>query len=243
MSKLNASILIIGNEILSGRTQDINIQYIAKKLNKIGIQLSEVRIIPDKENKIIKNLNELRKNYRYVFTTGGIGPTHDDITSISVSKAFKRKYEINNEAYKLLKKYYINKKLNQGRLKMTKMPRGAKLIKNPLTIAPGFYINNVYVLPGVPIIMQKMFDSLVKTLNSSKPIISRNINTNLYESTIAKTLTKFQKKYKSCEIGSYPHFDTKKKAGNVNVVITGTNKSTLEKAIKEIRIALKKIGN
>ena len=159
MSKLNASILIIGNEILSGRTQDINIQYIAKKLNKIGIQLSEVRIIPDKENKIIKNLNELRKNYRYVFTTGGIGPTHDDITSISVSKAFKRKYEINNEAYKLLKKYYINKKLNQGRLKMTKMPRGAKLIKNPLTIAPGFYIKNVFCLPGVHLLKGGQFQS------------------------------------------------------------------------------------
>ena len=122
---------------------------------------------------------------------------------------------------------------------MTKMPRGAKLIKNPLTIAPGFYINNVYVLPGVPIIMQKMFDSLVKTLNSSKPIISRNINTNLYESTIAKTLTKFQKKYKSCEIGSYPHFDSKKKPGNVNVVITGKNKSILEDIQKETEDMIK----
>ena len=140
MSKITSSVLIIGNEILSGRTQEINVKFIAMELSKIGISLSEVRVVPDINKQIIFALNELRKKYDYVFTTGGIGPTHDDITSECVSKALKTKYEINQEAYHLLKEYYPEGHLNEGRVKMTKMPKGSKLIKNVVTVAPGFYI-------------------------------------------------------------------------------------------------------
>ena len=170
MSKITSSVIIIGNEILSGRTQDINVQFIAKELSKQGINLSEVRIVPDKKEEIIETLNLLRKKYDYVFTTGGIGPTHDDITSECVSEALSVKYLINQEVYELLKNHYPKGELNEGRVKMTKMPKGAKLIKNPLTIAPGFYIGNVFVLPGVPTIMQPMFVEVLKYLKSSNPI-------------------------------------------------------------------------
>ena len=179
MSRITSSILIIGNEILSGRTQDINVQFIAKELSKLGISLSEVRIVPDNKQEIVINLNQLRKKYDYVFTTGGIGPTHDDITSECVSEAFSVEYSINSEAYDLLKNFYPEGELNEGRIKMTKMPKGAKLIKNPLTVAPGFYIKNVYVLPGVPKIMQTMFPSIINNLKISDPIISQTVHTNL----------------------------------------------------------------
>ena len=242
MSKITSSILVIGNEILSGRTQDINVQFMANKLSKIGIKLEEVRIIPDIQIQIIDNINLLRKKHNYVFTTGGIGPTHDDITSESVSKAFNRKYIINKEAYKLLEGYYTKGKINEGRLKMTKMPEGSKIIKNPLTIAPGFYIENVYVFPGVPIIMQKMFQQVLKKLKSNKPIISKTINTNIYESIIAKSLTRIQNKYNNCEIGSYPRFDFKKKEANVNIVVSGNSIKNIKSAVNDIITSIKKLG-
>ena len=242
MSRITASILIIGNEILSGRTQDINIQFIAKNLLKTGIILKEVRIVADVKEEIINNLNKLRNSYNYVFTTGGIGPTHDDITSESVSSAFGRKHLINDEAYKLLENHYPKGELNEGRIKMTKMPEGSKLIHNPLTIAPGFTIENVYVLPGIPKIMQIMFLSILNTLNSSDPIISETINTNLYESIIAKDLENIQKNSADCEIGSYPHFDFQKKIGGVNIVISGINKISIDKVVDEIILTIKKLG-
>ena len=146
--KVNAAILIIGNEILSGRTQDKNIAFISTWLNsKCGISVKEVRIIPDDEKIIVKNITILSKNFNYVFTTGGIGPTHDDITAKSISKAFKVKYEFHKEAYQILEKYYGKKKFNDGRKKMAKMPKGAKLIYNPSSAAPGFITKNVLSLP------------------------------------------------------------------------------------------------
>lgn len=242
MSKITSSILVIGNEILSGRTQDINVQFMANKLSKIGIKLEEVRIIPDIQLQIIDNVNLLRKKHNYVFTTGGIGPTHDDITSESISKAFNREYIVNKKAYKLLEKFYSNNKINAGRLKMTKMPEGSKIIKNPLTIAPGFYIENVYVFPGVPKIMQKMFQQVLKKLKSNKPIISKTINTNIYESIISESLTNIQHKYKNCEIGSYPRFNFKKKSADVNIVVSGNNIINIQSAVKEIITSIKKLG-
>ena len=143
MSKITASILIIGNEILSGRTQDINIQFIAQNLLKTGIILKEVRIVADIKEQIINNLNKLRNSYDYVFTTGGIGPTHDDITSECVSIALNREHKINEEAFQLLENHYPKGQLNEGRIKMTKMPKGAKLIYNPMPVAPGFIMENV----------------------------------------------------------------------------------------------------
>ena len=165
MTLLTAGILIIGDEILSGRTQDTNANFIAKNLTSSGIKLEEIKVIQDKKND-------------YVFTTGGIGPTHDDITSESIAEAFNKKYGINKEAFNILEKYYPEGEFNKSRQRMTKMPTDAQLIYNPMTAAPGFILKNVYVLPGVPKIMQIMFLSILETLDSSDPIISKTINTN-----------------------------------------------------------------
>ena len=242
MSKITSSVLIIGNEILSGRTQEINVKFIAMELSKIGISLSEVRVVPDINKQIIFALNELRKKYDYVFTTGGIGPTHDDITSECVSKALKIKYEINQEAYHLLKEYYPEGHLNEGRVKMTKMPKGSKLIKNVVTVAPGFYIKNIFVLPGVPKIMQVMFKEVIKKLKKTKPIISITINTNLYESIMAKDLDIIQNAHMECEIGSYPHFDFNRRSASVNVVVSGKKRKIIILVKKKIITAVKKLG-
>ena len=158
--KVNASILIIGNEILSGRTQDTNTSTLAIWLNSIGVNVSEVRVIPDVEDIIVDTLNLLRSTYDYVFTTGGIGPTHDDITAESVSEAFGLKYEIHPEAFKILESYYKPGEFNEGRQKMVWMPQNAKLILNPTSGAPGFSVENVFCLPGVPSILKSMLGSL-----------------------------------------------------------------------------------
>ena len=169
MKKLTAGIIIIGDEILSGRTQDTNSNFIARELVQAGIKLSEIRVIQDDINIIKNTVLEFHKAYSYVFTSGGIGPTHDDITSESIAKAFNVKYSIHSEAFEILKKYYPKNKFNKSRQKMAKIPEKAELILNPLTAAPGFTIKNVYVLPGVPDIMKKMFksvlDNLVKKVN------------------------------------------------------------------------------
>ena len=163
--KVNAAIIVIGNEILSGRTQDSNVSFISNWLNeKNGISVNEVRIIPDNEKIIVQNILHLSKKFKYVFTTGGIGPTHDDITAQSISKAFKVKYEYHKEAYLILEKYYGKRKFNDGRKKMAKMPRGAKLIYNPSSAAPGFMTKNVLSLPGVPSILNSMIENCKRYL-------------------------------------------------------------------------------
>ena len=154
--KTNAAILIIGNEILSGRTQDTNTSTLSLWLNSIGVKVQEVRVIPDIEEVIVDTVNSLRKIYDYIFTTGGIGPTHDDITAQSIAKAFNLKYEIHKEGYKLLEKYYKPGEFNEGRQKMVWMPKDAKLILNPTSGAPGFSVENVFCLPGVPSILKSM---------------------------------------------------------------------------------------
>ena len=145
--KVNAAIVIIGNEILSGRTQDVNVATISKWLNELGVNLEEVRVIPDIENSIIKTVNELKKNFNYIFTTGGIGPTHDDITSKSIAKAFNLSYGYHKEAYQILEKYYTSEEFNDGRKKMAMLPEKASLIFNPSSAAPGFVVENVFCLP------------------------------------------------------------------------------------------------
>ena len=158
--KVNAAIIIIGNEILSGRTQDANVVHLSKWLNELGIKVEEVRVIPDVEDCIVNTVNEVRKKFKYVFTTGGIGPTHDDITSRSIAKAFKVSYGYNKEAYETLEKYYKPSEFNDGRKKMAKMPDKASLIYNPSSGAPGFIVENVYCLPGVPSILKSMVNGL-----------------------------------------------------------------------------------
>ena len=228
IKKVNAAILIIGNEILSGRTQDKNIAFIANWLNsKCGISVKEVRIIPDEEKIIAKNTLVLSKKFNYVFTTGGIGPTHDDITAQSVSKAFNVKYEYHKEAYNILEKYYGKKKFNDGRKKMAKMPRGAKLIYNPSSAAPGFIIRNVISLPGVPLILNSMIENCKKYLIKGSKTHSKTLNLYTVESNIAKQLGLIQKKYKkSVDIGSYPFF----RLGKIGVSIV-TRSNSISKLI------------
>ena len=224
--KVNAAILIIGNEILSGRTQDKNVAFISNWLNsKCGISVEEVRIIPDVEKTIIKNILLLSKKFKYVFTTGGIGPTHDDITAKSISKAFKKKYEFHIEAYKILEKYYGKNKFNDGRKKMAKMPEGSKLIYNPSSAAPGFMTKNVLSLPGVPSILISMIENCKRYLVKGLRIHSKTINLYTVESNISKKLSIIQKKYKkSVEIGSYPFF----RLGKIGVALVARSNSLVK---------------
>ena len=235
--KVNAAILIIGNEILSGRTQDKNIAFISHWLNtKCGISVKEVRIIPDIEKSIAENVLLLSKKFNYLFTTGGIGPTHDDITAQSISKAFKVKYEYHQEAYKILEKYYGKKKFNDGRKKMAKMPRGSKLIYNPSSAAPGFITKNVLSLPGVPSILNSMIENCKRYLIKGLKIHSKTINLFTVESNISKQLSLIQKKYKKfVDIGSYPFF----RLGKIGVAIV--TRSTSLKKLKKVNTELMKL--
>ena len=213
--QVNAAIVIIGNEILSGRTKDINTSIIAIWLNSLGVRVQEVRIISDIEEVIISTINQLRTKYNYVFTTGGIGPTHDDITAQSISKAFDVEYEVHKEAYKILEDYYKNKEFTEGRKKMAWMPDKAKLILNPTSGAPGFIMDNVFCLPGVPSILKSMLGGLKNEISGGRPIISHTINLRTVESKIAKSLASVQNNNKDVEIGSYPFF----RAGKLGVAI------------------------
>ena len=238
-NKVNAAILIIGNEILSGRTQDKNIAFISKWLNtNCGITVSEVRIIPDVEKIIIKNIRSLSKLFNYVFTTGGIGPTHDDITAQSIAKAFKLKYGFHKKAYILLEKYYGKKKFNDGRKKMAKMPITSKLILNPSSAAPGFVTKNVLSLPGVPSILNSMIDNCKKYLVKGLEVHSKTVNLFTVESNISKELGIIQKKFKnSVDIGSYPFFRLGKIG--VSVVTRSTSKINLQRVNKDLTKIIK----
>ena len=236
--KLNAAIIIIGNEILSGRTQDANVAIISKWLNDLGVKLEEVRVIPDIENIIIKTVNEIRKKFKYVFTTGGIGPTHDDITSKSISKAFKVKYCYHPEAYKILENYYEKGKFNIGRKKMAKVPKNASLIYNPSSAAPGFFIKNVYCLPGVPSILNSMLGGLNNKIAGGNKILSKTLSLRTVESEIAIPLEKVQNKFKNLEIGSYPFFKQGKLG--VSLVIRSDKFKLIEKCKSEIMIFVKR---
>ena len=229
---VNAAILIIGNEILSGRTQDTNTGTIALWLNSIGVKVKEVRVIPDIEKNIIDTVNVLRKANDYVFTTGGIGPTHDDITAESISKAFKLDYEIHKEAFKILEAYYKPGEFNEGRQKMVWMPKEAKLILNPTSGAPGFNIENVFCLPGVPSILKSMLGGLKNKIVGGKPILSHTISLRTVESEIANPLTKVQNNNKDVEIGSYPFFQAGKLG--VSIVIRSEDQSKVDKCTFQI---------
>ena len=237
--KINAAIIIIGNEILSGRTEEKNIKFISSWLNeKIGITVKEVRIIPDIKREICKSVLVLSKKFDYVFTTGGIGPTHDDITASSIASAFKLKYEFNKKAYNILEKYYGKKNFNDGRKKMAKMPKSSKLILNPSSAAPGFMIRNVFCLPGVPSILNSMIENCKRYLKRGARTHSKTINSLTVESNISKEMSKIQNKYsKTVEIGSYPFFRLGRVG--VSIVIRSTIKRDLEKSYYELKKLLK----
>jgi molybdenum cofactor synthesis domain-containing protein len=233
-----AKIIIIGNEILSGKTQDENTQFIAQELCKLGIKLTEVRVIADIEIEIIKAIRELKTQCTYLFTTGGIGPTHDDITSESIAKALNRDYLINEEAEDILRRYYYykdkNNEFSEANLKMAYMPEGAELIPNKETTAPGFKIENIYVLAGVPFIMQSMFKELEEKLIGGKAIISHSLDVYIGESRIAKDLAQIQKDHPNIELGSYPFIRSGK--WGTTIVVTSTDQ-------EESQIVLNKIHN
>tara|TARA_Y100001936_G_C16056033_1_gene661078 strand:+ start:305 stop:1054 length:750 start_codon:yes stop_codon:yes gene_type:complete len=231
-AKVNAAILIIGNEILSGRTQDTNTSTLANWLNSIGVKVEEVRVIPDLEGKIIETLNTLRSKYDYVFTTGGIGPTHDDITAQSVSKTFGLKYEVHKEAFKILEAYYKPGEFNDGRQKMAWMPENANLILNPTSGAPGFSVENVFSLPGVPSILKSMLGGLKNSIVGGDPIKSLTISLKTVESEIAESLTEVQNQNKDVEIGSYPFFHAGKLG--VSIVIRSEDQKKIDQCNAQI---------
>ena len=227
-----AGIIIIGNEVLSGRTKDINTSTISIWLNSLGIEVKEVRVIPDEKQKIINTVNELRKNFNYIFTTGGIGPTHDDITAESISEAFNLEYGFHKEAFSILENYYKPGEFTEGRQKMAKMPISANLIVNPSSGAPGFYVENVFCLPGVPSILKSMLGGLNNILVGGDPVISKTLNLRTVESEISKSLSEVQDQNKEVEIGSYPFFRAGKLG--VSIVLRSTDQDKIDKCNEQI---------
>jgi molybdenum cofactor synthesis domain-containing protein len=227
-----AALIIIGNEILSGRTQDKNLAWLAEKLNAQGIALREVRVVPDIASEIAEAVNALRAKHSYVFTTGGIGPTHDDITSASIAEAFGVALHRHPEAEAILRGYYSGDQLNEARLKMADTPLGATLIPNPVSAAPGFVMENVYVFAGVPRIMQAMFDCVKDQLEGGTPTRSASVTTNLTEGNIAHALGTIQHAYEDLDIGSYPVF--KQGVLATTLVVRGTAQERIDACMREI---------
>ena len=228
-----AGLIIIGNEILSGRTQDTNTANIAKRLEEIGVRLMEVRVIPDIIDTIIGTVRHFRDHFDYVFTTGGIGPTHDDKTAEAVAKAFDVALVKNPEAYQTLVKHYGDEsQMNDGRVKMAFIPEGAGLIDNPVSAAPGFVIGNVHVMAGVPKIMQGMLNNVIPTLEGGDIIKSRQIVINQPESAVAETLAKIEEDFKGVDVGSYPRY--KDGAPEVTIIMRSTDEDMLDRAYQSL---------
>jgi molybdenum cofactor synthesis domain-containing protein len=235
---VTACLLIIGNEILSGRTQDANLAFIAKGLNEVGVRLREVRVIPDIAETIIETVNEMRSKFDYVFTTGGIGPTHDDITSECIARAFGVRWALNEEVKRRLAAGYANPgDLNAARLRMAHVPEGAALIDNPVSRAPGFHIGNVFVMAGVPRIMQAMFDGIKHSLAGGAPMLSRTVTSGLPEGVLAEGLGQLQDRYPDFDIGSYPYY--RRGGFGTSLVVRGTDASRLAAAVEELFAMIK----
>jgi len=240
MLSSTAAVLVIGNEILSGRTQDVNINTIAKKLAAAGIKLSEARVVPDIEDRIITAVNELRASYTYVFTTGGIGPTHDDITAACIAKAFNIRLVEHPEAVARLTAYYTPANLNPARLGMALIPEGAGLIDNPVSAAPGFTLGNVYIMAGVPNIMAAMLDNVVATLQHGPAILAVTVNSTVPESILAADLATIAERYPDLDIGSYPSF----RMGQIGLALVarGTDRAMLEQAADALAAMIRRHG-
>jgi len=237
---VTAAVLIIGNEILSGRTKDVNLGYLAEELTKIGVRLREARVVPDLEEEIVAAVNECRARYDYVFTTGGIGPTHDDITSGSVAKAFGVPLILDERARAILARNYPPGGLNEARLRMAHVPQGASLIDNPVSAAPGFRMGNVFVMAGVPSIMRAMFDGLKGSLNGGQPVLSLTVSGFLGEGIIAAGLGALQQRYADLDIGSYPFFRLGRYGASF--VLRGTEQGRLDSAAIELRRLIRELG-
>jgi molybdenum cofactor synthesis domain-containing protein len=239
-NEIKACLLVIGNEVLSGRTRDANIQYLGENLGAIGIRLAEVRVIPDVTDVIAGTLNEVRGKFDYVFTTGGIGPTHDDITSAAIAQAFGVPLIRDPGALALLRGHYKPGDLNESRLKMADVPQGAELIENPVSAAPGYRIENVIVFAGVPRIMQAMFEGYRDRLRGGRPVVSVTLSAYATEGVFAGRLAEIQAAHADVEIGSYP-FVRGGKLG-VSVVCRSEDKTRAEAAAAAVRAALQEMG-
>lgn len=245
---VTAAILVIGDEILSGRTKDKNIGYIAEYLTAIGVDLREVRVVADVEEDIVVALNALRHRYSYVFTTGGIGPTHDDITADSVAKAFGVPIDYDPRAVALLQQRFKGPDLNEARMRMTRIPNGAELVTNKVSLAPGFWIGNVIVMAGVPTIMQAMLDEVGPKLKTGKQMLSESIRADAREGDIGTELGDLAKAHPEASFGSYPFFDDKT-GPNTNIVVRSRDPETLaaakagvEQMLREVKAKLKAAG-
>jgi molybdenum cofactor synthesis domain-containing protein len=236
----SAAVIIIGNEILSGRTRDANLPFLAEHLNRIGVRLLEARVVADVPVAIVEAVNACRRSYDYVFTTGGIGPTHDDITSASVAEAFGVPLVLDPDAVALLRRHYEAGQLNEARLRMAHVPEGARLIDNPVSLAPGFQIGNVFVMAGVPSIMQAMFEGVKHRLTGGKPMLARAIAGFIGEGVIAKGLSELQARHPTAEIGSYPFF--RQGRYGASFVIRTTEAAILERAAEELKDLIRSLG-
>lgn len=238
---VTACLLIVGDEVLSGRTRDANLQFLGMELNEIGIRMSEARVIPDDEDTIVAAVNEVRAKYDYVFTTGGIGPTHDDITAACVAKAFSVELHRHPEAIKIFHASYPPEDLNETRWKMAETPVGADIIENPESVPPGFKMENVYVMAGIPRVMQGMFGSFKDTLDGGDKLLSRTIPTYAREGDMGKPLRELQKKYPEIEIGSYPFFRAGGGTG-MRVALRHPDMAHIDKVAEEVIALIRELG-
>ncbi|MFP4126569.1 MAG: competence/damage-inducible protein A [Alphaproteobacteria bacterium] len=236
----SAAVVVIGNEILSGRTRDANLSHLARKLGEVGIAVAEARIVPDDGDAIVEAVNALRARYAYVFTTGGIGPTHDDITAAAVARAFGVPFERNAEAERRLLAYYDPDQVNAARLSMADMPAGVELIDNPVSVAPGFRLANVYVLPGVPKILEAMVELLTPRLAGGAPIVSRALTVFCAEGALAQTLAAVEAEAEGVALGSYP-FVRQGRFGTT-VVVRGRDEARVVAALATLRTRVEALG-
>ena len=239
---ITAGLLVIGDEILSGRTKDKNIGYIAEYLTALGVDLKEVRVVPDEEPEIVAALNALRARYTYVFTTGGIGPTHDDITADAVAKAFGVAIDYDPRAVAILQERLatIGSTMKEARMRMTRMPAGADLVLNKVSAAPGFRIGNVIVMAGVPHIMQAMLDDVAPTLKTGAKMLSESVRADCREGDIGTELGEVAKAHPDVVIGSYPFLD-EERGPNTNVVVRARDPQKLAAAKAAVEAMLVKV--
>lgn len=240
VSPVTAAVLVIGDEILSGRTKDKNIGHIAERLTEVGIDLKEVRVVPDEEDEIVSALNALRVKFDYVFTTGGIGPTHDDITADAVARAFGVGIDVDPRARAMLLEYIAEKDLNEARLRMARIPDGASLVVNTVSKAPGFNIGNVYVMAGVPRIMHAMLEAIIPTLRTGAPMLSRTVLANAKEGDIAAPLGEIAKRNRDVIIGSYPFLS--ETGPNTNLVVRSRSEERVEAVAAELEAMLESVA-
>lgn len=237
---VTAAMLVIGNEILSGRTQDANMHFIAGRLNDLGVRLTEARVVPDVTAEIVAAVNALRARYDYVFTSGGIGPTHDDITADAIAAAFGLHIDIRDDARALLEAHYEPGQLTPARLRMARIPDGASLIDNPVSTAPGFRVENVFVMAGVPAIFRAMFESCRHDIAGGAPLLSRSVSSELPEGRLAEPLGALQARYADVDMGSYPFYRGKR--FGTSIVMRCTDPARLEQAVAELKAAMVDLG-